>query len=191
MPYRAGTARLAPFVRTRDAIDRQRSRIENRMLNVDSWPRLPRKTYKSPPCGSRFSVSCTCSAKPFMPRRMSVRPTASHTRIPLGTGIIAAARPRSPPPPRPAGSRPECAPAIRRRPRSRSPARPRERKPRRTSPQREAVPRPLRQSRHAPDPTPAASGRSGSCKRPSAARPPKQRPPARTLLQQSPAFAQP
>jgi hypothetical protein len=31
----------------------------------------------------------TCSARLFMPRRMSVWPTASHTRTPEGTGIIA------------------------------------------------------------------------------------------------------
>ena len=29
---------------------------------------------------SRCSASCTCKASPFMPRRMSVRPTASQTR---------------------------------------------------------------------------------------------------------------
>jgi hypothetical protein len=33
-------------------------------------------------------ASCTCSAKPLMPLRMSVRPTASQTRTPEGTGII-------------------------------------------------------------------------------------------------------
>src|SRR5579884_2135369 len=53
-------------------------------------PLAPRKTYKSPACGSRPSACCTCKANPFMPLRMSVRPTASHTRTPEGTGIIAA-----------------------------------------------------------------------------------------------------
>src|SRR4029077_1502949 len=46
-------------------------------------------------------ASCTCSAKPFMPLRMSVRPTANHTRTPLGTGITAAPAPRRPRPPKP------------------------------------------------------------------------------------------
>src|SRR3954471_10536689 len=45
------------------------------------------KTYKSPACGSRPSACCTCSANPFMPLRMSVRPTASQTLTPEGTGI--------------------------------------------------------------------------------------------------------
>ncbi len=36
-------------------------------------------------------------ARPFMPRRMSVGPVASHTRTPLGTGIIAAPAPAAPP----------------------------------------------------------------------------------------------
>ncbi len=35
-----------------------------------------------------MSVSCTCSASPGKPRRMSVWPVASQTRTPLGTGII-------------------------------------------------------------------------------------------------------
>src|SRR5204862_1909227 len=57
-------------------------------------PLTPLKTYKSPACGSRPSTCCTCNASPFMPFLISVRPTASHTRTPLGTGIIAApARP--------------------------------------------------------------------------------------------------
>jgi hypothetical protein len=42
-------------------------------------------------------VSCTWMASPFMPRRMSVGPVASHTRTPLGTGIIAAPTPAAPP----------------------------------------------------------------------------------------------
>ena len=36
-----------------------------------------------------------------MPLRMSVRPTANHTRTPLGTGITAAPAPRRPRPPKP------------------------------------------------------------------------------------------
>ena len=41
--------------------------------------------------GMRIALqpSWTCNAKLFMPRRMSVWPTASHTRTPEGTGIIA------------------------------------------------------------------------------------------------------
>jgi len=39
---------------------------------------------QSPACGSRFNTSWTCSARLFMPRRMSVWPTASHTRRPMG-----------------------------------------------------------------------------------------------------------
>jgi hypothetical protein len=52
-------------------------------------PRRPRKTNRWPLCGSRFSVSCTTSAKPGKPFLMSVWPVASHTRTPFGTGIIA------------------------------------------------------------------------------------------------------
>ena len=47
-------------------------------------------------CGSRLSISCTWSANPSMPRRMSVGPVASHTLTPLGTGIIAARAPAAP-----------------------------------------------------------------------------------------------
>src|SRR5664280_2491346 len=55
-------------------------------------PREPRKTKRSPAWGSRRSASWTCRAKPFIPRLMSVRPTASQTRTFEGTGIIAAAQ---------------------------------------------------------------------------------------------------
>jgi hypothetical protein len=54
---------------------------------------LPLKTYRSPACGSRPNTSWTCTARLFMPRRMSVWPTANHTRTPDGTGIIAATAP--------------------------------------------------------------------------------------------------
>ena len=53
-------------------------------------PLRPRKQNSCPLSGSRRSTSCTCSdrlAKPFL---MSVWPVASHTRTPLGTGIMAA-----------------------------------------------------------------------------------------------------
>ena len=59
-------------------------------------PPAPRTTYQSPACGSRPSACCTCKASPFMPRRMSLRPTARHTRTPKGTGIIAAPGPPAP-----------------------------------------------------------------------------------------------
>ena len=55
-------------------------------------PRRPRKQNRWPLKGSRFNISCTCSdrlAKPFL---MSVWPVASHTRTPVGIGIIAAVR---------------------------------------------------------------------------------------------------
>src|SRR5947207_15215250 len=59
-----------------------------------------------------------------MPLRISVRPTASHTRTPLGTGITAAPMPRRRRPPKPAipklGSGHGHYPPIR----SRSPASP-------------------------------------------------------------------
>ena len=38
--------------------------------------------------GSRCNASCTCNARPFMPRRMSVRPTASQTRTSAGIEIF-------------------------------------------------------------------------------------------------------
>src|SRR6516165_9300321 len=55
-------------------------------------PRRPRNTNRWPLCGLRLSVSCTSSAKPSKPLRMSVWPVANHTCTPLGTGIIAVAR---------------------------------------------------------------------------------------------------
>ena len=54
-------------------------------------PLRPLKTQRSPACGSRCNDCCTCKARLFMPRRMSVWPVASHTRTPDGTGIIGAA----------------------------------------------------------------------------------------------------
>src|SRR6266446_5535984 len=57
-----------------------------------------------------------------MPLRMSVRPTASHTRTPLGTGIIVAPAPRPQPPPKPATPKPGSAYGRCPRIRSRSPA---------------------------------------------------------------------
>ena len=76
------------------------SRLANRHR---PWPSLhrhlmrsplrPRKTNRWPQCGSRFNVSCTISASPSKPLRMSVCPVASHTRTPAGIGIIAATAP--------------------------------------------------------------------------------------------------
>src|SRR5262249_4646146 len=51
-------------------------------------PRRPRNTNRWPLCGLRLSVSCTSSAKPSKPLRISVCPVASHTCMPLGIGII-------------------------------------------------------------------------------------------------------
>jgi hypothetical protein len=47
-----------------------------------------------------------------MPLRMSVRPTAGHTRTPLGTGIIVALAPRRQPPPKRATPKPGSARAL-------------------------------------------------------------------------------
>lgn len=40
--------------------------------------------------GSFFKISCTRKARLGKPQRMSVCPVASHTRTPVGIGIIAA-----------------------------------------------------------------------------------------------------
>jgi hypothetical protein len=59
-------------------------------ITFNSSPLRPRKQNSCPLSGSRRSISCTCSdrlAKPFL---MSVWPVASHTRTPLGTGVMAA-----------------------------------------------------------------------------------------------------
>ena len=67
-----------------------------RALYKDSAP-VPDRIRSLPACGSRFSACCTCRARPFMPRRMSVWPVAIQTRTPEGMGIIAAACSSSPP----------------------------------------------------------------------------------------------
>ncbi len=69
--------------RQADAVVRQRTLIMS--------PRRPRKTKRSPACGSRPGPSWICNVKPFMPRRMSVTPPASQTRTPEGTEIMIAA----------------------------------------------------------------------------------------------------
>src|SRR6202049_3877882 len=115
-----------------------------------------------------------------MPLRMSVRPTASHTRTPLRTGIIVAPAPRRQPPPKPATPKPGSAYGRCPRIRSRSLAqavRQRHHQPAPPAPERS----------HSPWPEdPAASGRSNSAsRRPVAPRPaplhPAGMPPLRPL----------
>ena len=69
-------------------------RFENRhapcpshqMILIKS-PRRPRKTNMWPVNGSCFSVCSACAASVVNPRRMSVTPAASQTRVFAGTGI--------------------------------------------------------------------------------------------------------
>jgi hypothetical protein len=62
----------------RDTLIEQNERLRHLLLKLQRRP----------------SACWTCSASPFMPRRMSVRPTASHTRTLDGNAIISApARP--------------------------------------------------------------------------------------------------
>lgn len=65
-------------------------------------PSCQRHLIRSPACGSRACPSCTCtctySAKPFMPRRMSMCPVAIQPCRFAGNGIIA--EPSTSPPPR-------------------------------------------------------------------------------------------
>ncbi len=56
--------------------------------HLDQPAALPRNTNRCPQCGSRLSPSCTCTARPSKPRRMSVTPLASHTRVSDGNPII-------------------------------------------------------------------------------------------------------
>src|SRR5271154_4753691 len=114
---------------------------------------------------------------------MSVRPTASHTRTPLGTGIIGAParRPRPPPKrvtPKPGSARERC-----RQIQSRSPARPAGRECHRQAP-------PKSERSHSPQPeNPGASGRSSSASHRSDAPPPAPLHGARMPPRQSPASA--
>src|SRR5712675_968638 len=100
-----------------------------------------------------------------MPLRMSVRPTASHTRTPLGTGIIVAPAPRPQPPPKPATPKPGSAYGRCPRIRSRSPAQAVRQRHHQLAP-------PAPERSHSPRPEdPAASGRSNSpSRRPDAPR---------------------
>jgi hypothetical protein len=52
--------------------------------NFDQVTSSASENVQIPACGSRFNTSWTCSARLFMPCRMSVWPTASHTRTPDG-----------------------------------------------------------------------------------------------------------
>src|SRR5438132_959309 len=75
-------------------------------------PRLPLKQKRPPPMASRLSTSCTRKARLGKPHRMSVWPVASHTRTPVGIGIIGAPGPEQfePPPQYPhRGQRPRAA----------------------------------------------------------------------------------
>jgi hypothetical protein len=95
-PARAGPSRSPPVLRrNRPPLQRFRGQGMHRpwpscQRTLIKSPRRPRKTNRWPPCGSRRSVSCTSRAKPSKPLRMSVCPVASHTRTPVGTGIIGA-----------------------------------------------------------------------------------------------------
>ena len=51
-------------------------------------PRLPRKANSAPECGSCIKTSCTMTAGPSKPRRMSVEPQARQTRPCVGNAII-------------------------------------------------------------------------------------------------------
>ena len=79
--------------RTADASGTRLSRGENYMQNVGRWPRRPRKTYRSPACGSRFRLLLDLQRQPVHAARMSVWPVAIQTRTPVGIGIIAATTP--------------------------------------------------------------------------------------------------
>jgi hypothetical protein len=59
-------------------------------ITFNRSPLRPRKQNNCPLSGSRRSISCTCSDRLARPFLMSVWPVASHTRTPLGTGIMAA-----------------------------------------------------------------------------------------------------
>jgi hypothetical protein len=51
---------------------------------LDRSPRRRRKTHSSAACGSPRRCSWTCSARRSRPRRMSVTPAASRTRVDVG-----------------------------------------------------------------------------------------------------------
>ncbi len=53
-------------------------------------PRRPRNRKMCPEKGSRPSADCTGAASPSMPRRISVTPAASQTRVPVGGAIMPA-----------------------------------------------------------------------------------------------------
>src|SRR5712672_3645373 len=83
---RARPQEAAPF----QPLRKQAGSLAVMPITFKRSPRRPRKQNNCPLSGSRRSTSCTFSdrlAKPFL---MSVWPVASHTRTPLGTGIMAA-----------------------------------------------------------------------------------------------------
>src|SRR5690349_5589871 len=49
-----------------------------------------------PENGLCSKLVCTCAARLSMPRRMSLTPAASHTRVPSGSGFILMPTPRAP-----------------------------------------------------------------------------------------------
>jgi len=55
-------------------------------------PRRPRKQNRCPHSGSRCNTSCTSNDKLAKPFLISVWPVTSHTRTPLGSGIMAASQ---------------------------------------------------------------------------------------------------
>lgn len=62
-------------------------------------PRRPRNTNRWPEYGSSSKTFSACAASVLNPRRMSVTPAASQTRVSDGTGIKASAlRPKTAPP---------------------------------------------------------------------------------------------
>ena len=75
--------------------NRPRSRrLENRQapwlshqIILSKSPRRPRNTNRWPENGSSAKTCSACAARVLKPRRMSVTPAASQTRVLLGTGI--------------------------------------------------------------------------------------------------------
>ena len=61
-------------------------------------PRRPRKTNRCPEYGSSASSFFVCAASVLNPRRISVTPAASQTRVLLGTGIMLSAHGSGQPP---------------------------------------------------------------------------------------------
>ncbi len=60
---------------------------ESHHMILSKSPRRPRKTNRWPEYGSSANTFSACAANVLNPRRMSVTPAASQTRVLLGTGI--------------------------------------------------------------------------------------------------------